>query len=59
MFAPTIRAGRWLQPGDDQAVTLHDELAQKIGVGVGDWITLRLEGGRSRSGVVGTFFDPA
>ena len=30
MFAPTIRAGRWLQPGDGQAVTLHDELAQKI-----------------------------
>ncbi|MCB9159353.1 MAG: FtsX-like permease family protein [Caldilineaceae bacterium] len=60
MFAPTIRAGRWLQPGDDQAVTLHDELAQKIGVGVGDWITLRLEGGKeSEWRVVGTFFDPA
>jgi putative ABC transport system permease protein len=40
-------------------IALHQELAGRLGVGVGDWITLRYQGDKeSEWQVVGLFFDP-
>lgn len=60
MYAPSVLTGRWLQPGDDEAVAVHEELAAKLNVAVGDRIILRTTAGdESTWEVVGTFFDPA
>jgi putative ABC transport system permease protein len=59
MYQPHLVAGRWLQAGDERAIALHQELAGRLGVGVGDWITLRYQGDKeSEWQVVGLFFDP-
>ncbi len=39
LYGPELRAGRWLEPGDTHAVVLNQQLAEKSGVSVGDWIT--------------------
>ncbi len=60
LYAPRLRSGRWLQPGDHQVVAVHEEVAGKLGVEVGDWITMRVGAGdESDWEVVATFFDPA
>jgi putative ABC transport system permease protein len=59
LYGPQLRAGRWLQPGDSYAVVLNQKLAEDVGVGVGDWVTLD-HGiqGESKWLVVGLLFDP-
>jgi putative ABC transport system permease protein len=58
-YGPQLRAGRWLQPGDGYALVLNQKLAQEIGVGVGDWVTLdHGSQGESKWQVVGLLFDP-
>lgn len=58
-YGPQLRAGRWLQPDDTHAVVLNQKLAEQIGVGVGDWITLdNGSQGESKWLVVGLLFDP-
>ena len=59
LYGPQMRAGRWLQPGDTYAVVLNQKLAEVIGVGVGDTVTLS-HGARDESNwrVVGLLFDP-
>ncbi len=58
-YVPQMRAGRWLQPGDAYAIVFSQELAQEIGVGVGDWITIDLPTRReSNWQVVGLLFEP-
>ena len=58
-YRPELRAGRWLQPDDTYAVVLHQKLAQEVGVGVGDWVTLKMPQQReSHWQVVGLSFDP-
>ena len=60
MYTPKITMGRWLLPEDERAVVLHEELAAKVGVGVGDWVTFRYRSGKeSNWQVVGLLFDPA
>ncbi len=60
MYTPKITMGRWLLPEDERAVVLHEELAAKVGVGVGDWVTFRYRAGKeSNWQVVGLLFDPA
>ena len=60
MYTPKITTGRWLVPEDERAVVLHEELAAKVGVGVGDWVTFRYRSGKeSNWQVVGLLFDPA
>lgn len=60
MYSPHVVAGRWLQAGDDHAITMHQELAARLGVGVGEWVTLRYQGGKEADWqVVGLFFDSA
>jgi hypothetical protein len=59
LYGPQLRAGRWLQPGDTNAIVLNQKLAENAGVGVGDWVTLDhgLQG-ESKWLVVGLLFDP-
>lgn len=58
-YRPALRAGRWLQPDDDRAVVLNQELAQELGVGVGDMITIDITGRRETDWqVVGLLYEP-
>ncbi len=41
-YRPIIVAGRWLEPGDEQAVVISQETAAKNKIAVGDTITLDL-----------------
>lgn len=57
-YVPQMRAGRWLRPEDTYAMVLNQELAEKIGVGVGDWVTLDIPlEGETRWEVVGLLFE--
>lgn len=54
-----LKDGRWLIPGDTSAVVLNSKLAEEVGVGVGDWVTVRYTENKERNlQVVGTIFDP-
>jgi len=58
-YRPALRAGRWLQPGDEYAVTLSTELAEEMGIGVGDWLSIDIPTRReSQWQVVGLVFEP-
>jgi putative ABC transport system permease protein len=59
LYGPQMRAGRWLQPEDTHAVVLNQKLADEVGVGVEDWITVDhgVEGETDWQ-VVGLLFDP-
>ncbi|NJN96412.1 MAG: ABC transporter permease [Anaerolineales bacterium] len=58
-YVPQIRAGRWLVEGDRYAVVLNQELAEQVGVGLGDWVTIDPTGKRESDWqVVGLLFDP-
>jgi putative ABC transport system permease protein len=59
MYAPQLKAGRWLEPDDTYVVVLNSNLAGKVGVEVGDWVTF--DHGLEREStwqVVGLSFDP-
>jgi putative ABC transport system permease protein len=59
LYGPQMRAGRWLQPADRQAVVLNQKLAEDAGIKVGDWITLdHGVKGETTWQVVGLLFDP-
>jgi ABC-type lipoprotein release transport system permease subunit len=60
LYGQQMRQGRWLQPGDENVVVLNQNLAEDMGVGVGDWITIDhgLKG-ETNWQVVGLLFDPA
>jgi putative ABC transport system permease protein len=54
-----MRAGRWLQEGDQYTIVLNQALAKEVGVNVGDWITLDIPNkGESDWQVVGLVFEP-
>lgn len=59
LYGHQMRAGRWLTADDTYAVVLNQELADEMGVGLGDWITFN-QGteGESDWQVVGLLFDP-
>jgi putative ABC transport system permease protein len=59
LYGYQMREGRWLQVTDSHTVVLNQEIAQDIGVGVGDWVTFD-QGvtGDSDWLVVGLIFDP-
>ncbi len=59
MYGYQLRGGRWLDPSDSYAIVLNRKLAEEIGVGVGDWITIRYAENVERDWqVVGLVFDP-
>ena len=49
--------GRWLLPADEHAVVLNKEVADKLGVQIGDPIWISLGGKKVEWRVVGTVFD--
>ncbi|MBX0331017.1 FtsX-like permease family protein [Oscillochloris sp. ZM17-4] len=65
-YRPQLRAGRWLRPGDTYALTLAESVADELGVGVGDALTLRIPDAASPDiwasqrqwQVVGILIDP-
>jgi putative ABC transport system permease protein len=66
-YQPKIVAGRWLRPDDTYAVVLHEQLAKRVGVQVGDWVVISIPDSAAtvrwrserRWQVVGLLFDPA
>ena len=48
-----LSAGRMLAPGDESAVVLNSDLADELGLGVGDQLLLPAAGGTARFRVVG------
>ena len=59
MYGYQLRQGRWLDPTDSHAIVLNQRLAEDVGVGVGDWVTLKYGENQERDWlVVGLIFDP-
>lgn len=59
LYGYQLRAGRWLEPEDSYAMVLNQDLADEVGVDVGDWVTVQYGEHRSRDWqVVGLVFDP-
>jgi putative ABC transport system permease protein len=55
-YRPVITAGRWLKPGDRQAIVISQDTADKNNIAVGDTISLDLgELGMADWQVVGTY----
>jgi len=42
MFNPTITAGRWMRPGDENMLVLNQRVAQDEGLKIGDLVTVDL-----------------
>lgn len=60
MYKPHLVQGRWLEPGDSNALALHMKVAANLNLQVGDWVTLRYKGDKeSNWQIVGIFLDPA
>ncbi|MEW5718559.1 MAG: FtsX-like permease family protein [Chloroflexota bacterium] len=58
IFKPFMLTGRWLQPGDDRAIVITRDLADKSRIQVGDTVTLDLsELGKDDWQIVG-IYDP-
>jgi putative ABC transport system permease protein len=59
LYGPQMRAGRWLRPEDTHAMVLNQKLAEEVGIGLGDWVTVDhgVQGETSWQ-VVGLLFDP-
>ncbi|MCB0168699.1 MAG: ABC transporter permease, partial [Anaerolineae bacterium] len=56
MFQPIIVAGRWLQPADENALVIYQEIAEDHHINVGDTVTVDLgEFGDDTWQVVGIF----
>jgi putative ABC transport system permease protein len=56
MYQPLIVAGRWLQPGDGQALVIYKETADDNHINVGDTVTLDLgELGDAKWQIVGIY----
>jgi putative ABC transport system permease protein len=59
LYGYQLREGRWLDPDDSFAIVLVQDLAEEVGVGVGDWVTIKYEEKQERDWlVVGLVFDP-
>jgi putative ABC transport system permease protein len=59
LYGYQIRSGRWLTPSDSYAIVLNQKLAEDVGVGVGDWVTIKYEEKKERDfQIVGLVFDP-
>jgi putative ABC transport system permease protein len=59
LYGPQMVAGRWLLPGDGNAVVLNQKLAADAGVAVGDTITFKIGTDKESDWlVVGLLFDP-
>jgi putative ABC transport system permease protein len=56
LIQPIITSGRWLQPGDENAIVIGNHLQNIFpDLGVGDWLEIDIDEKRTRWHVVGTF----
>ncbi len=56
MIDPVIKAGRWLAPGDENAIVIGNHLlAMFPDIKVGDWLTIEIEGKETRWHVIGIY----
>ena len=59
LYGYQLRGGRWLDPQDTYAIVLNQQLAKDVGVGLGDWVTVKYgDRGERDWRVVGLVFDP-
>lgn len=59
LYGYQLREGRWLNESDTYAVVLNQDVAKRMGVSVGDSVTLDLNSTKEVDWlVVGTLFDP-
>jgi len=58
MFKPTITAGRWLRPGDQNMLVLNQRVARDEGLLIGDLVTVNFgEGKKATWEIVGLLVD--
>ncbi|HLO33368.1 MAG TPA: ABC transporter permease [Anaerolineales bacterium] len=56
LIRPILVSGRWLKPGDENAIVVSNYLVQMFpDIGVGDWLTIKLNGKESNWQVIGVF----
>lgn len=56
LIDPIITAGRWLQPGDENAIVIGNHLLQVFPeLKVGDWLTIEVNGKESKWHIVGFY----
>ena len=56
LIDPVIIAGRWLEPGDENAVVIGNHLLIKFpDLIVGDWLTVELDGKKTEWHIVGVY----
>ncbi len=58
MFKPTITAGRWIRPGEENVMVLNQRVAQDEGLQVGDRVDIKLgEGKQTTWEIIGLLVD--
>jgi putative ABC transport system permease protein len=56
LIDPVITAGRWLKPGDENAVVVGNYLLMMFpDLKVGDWLTIEMDGKETRWKIIGTY----
>ena len=56
LIKPIISSGRWLKPGDENAVVIGDKMVKMFpDLKVGDWLTIEIDGKETEWHVVGVY----
>ena len=56
LIKPVITSGRWLKPGDENAIVIGNHLLTIFpNLKVGDWLTIKIDGKESKWHIVGTY----
>jgi putative ABC transport system permease protein len=56
LIRPILVSGRWLKPGDENAIVVSNDFVKRFpDVGVGDWLTIKLNEEESNWQVIGVF----
>jgi putative ABC transport system permease protein len=56
LIRPILVSGRWLKPGDENAIAVSSDLLKRFpDVELGDWLTIKIDGKESNWRVIGVF----
>jgi putative ABC transport system permease protein len=56
LIQPNISYGRWLKPGDQNAIVISDKMVRTFpDLNVGDWLTIEVEGKEAQWQIVGIY----